>query len=132
MQLPTYGNGGGDNGGGDNGGGDNGGGDNGGGDNGGGDNGGGDNGSGDNGGGVTISETIDSSWNGGYCETVTVTNTGGANVTWSIDMSVSGTVYTIWNGNGSQSGSTLSVSGVSWNMELAPGANTSFGFCANN
>ncbi|MBV6850289.1 cellulase family glycosylhydrolase [Xanthomonas euvesicatoria] len=72
----------------------------------------------------------DSSWNGGYCNRVQVTNTGTASGNWSISLTVTGTVNNAWNVTWSQSGTTLQASGVDFNRTLAPGATAEFGFCA--
>lgn len=80
---------------------------------------------------ITISEHVDSSWDGGLCETVTVTNHGSSDVDWHVTLNTSGNVYTLWNGDWSQSGSKVSVSGVAWNHSLSAGDRTTFGFCEN-
>ncbi|CAD2243792.1 cellulase family glycosylhydrolase [Xanthomonas arboricola] len=74
--------------------------------------------------------SVDSQWNGGYCNRVQVTNTGTASGTWAISLPVTGTVNNAWNVTWSQSGSTLKASGVDFNRTLAAGATAEFGFCA--
>ena len=74
---------------------------------------------------------VDNDWGQGYCSTVTVTNPNATPLAWSVSFSIAGTSYSSWNGTVSQSGSTLTASGVSWNQVLQAGASTSFGFCAN-
>lgn len=82
-------------------------------------------------GGVTASYTIDNDWGSGYCAALTVTNTGSAAVTWRVALNVAGKVTQAWNANWSQSGSTLTVNGLSWNGTLPPKASDgSIGFCA--
>ncbi|CEJ49235.1 hypothetical protein XAB3213_570013 [Xanthomonas citri pv. bilvae] len=77
-----------------------------------------------------IPKIPDSTWNGGYCNRVQVTNTGTASGNWSISLTVTGTVNNAWNVTWSQSGTTLQASGVDYNRTLAPGATAEFGFCA--
>ncbi len=74
---------------------------------------------------------VDSDWQAGYCERVQVTNTGGTAGNWSLTQTISGKVNNLWNATWTQSGSTLSTSGLDSNKTLAPGAMTEFGFCAN-
>lgn len=74
---------------------------------------------------------VDNEWSQGYCSTVTVTNPNPTPLAWSVSFPIAGTTYTSWNGTVSQSGSTLTASGVTWNQVLQAGASTSFGFCAN-
>ncbi|MDW6004816.1 expansin EXLX1 family cellulose-binding protein [Vibrio mangrovi] len=80
---------------------------------------------------IAVSEATDSSWNDGYCETVTVTNNNDHGVVWAVTLDITGSVYNLWDGQWSQSGKTLSVTGASWNDSLSAGASTTFGFCAN-
>lgn len=72
-----------------------------------------------------------SSWNSGYCATVTVTNPNRSPLTWSVSLDASGTVTNLWNARWSQAGTVLTASGVSWNATLGAGAFTEFGFCAD-
>ncbi|MGM8225241.1 endo-1,4-beta-xylanase [Cellvibrio sp. ARAG 10.3] len=84
------------------------------------------------GGNVSGSIQITNDWGGGYCASLTVTNSSGSAVTWNLGITVEGTVSSLWNGEWSQSGSTLNVSGVAWNSVLQPGqSHSSIGFCAN-
>ncbi|WP_423596940.1 expansin EXLX1 family cellulose-binding protein [Roseateles sp. MS654] len=80
---------------------------------------------------ATTSISVANDWGQGYCSNVTVTNPNTTPLTWTVSFAVAGTVYTSWNGTVSQSGGTVTASGVSWNQTLQAGANTSFGFCAN-
>ncbi len=84
------------------------------------------------GGNVSGSIQITNDWGGGYCASLTVTNSSGSAVTWSLGITVEGAVSSLWNGEWSQSGSTLTVSGVAWNSILQPGqSHSSIGFCAD-
>lgn len=81
---------------------------------------------------VTATVNINNDWGSGYCAILTLNNTGVTAATWNVSVSVEGSVNNLWNGNWSQSGSTLSVSGVGWNSTIQPGqADTSVGFCAS-
>ena len=72
--------------------------------------------------------TTNSSWGGGYVGMVKITNTGNKAATWSMSVShgpVSGLkLFTTWNAQGSQQGSTFVFTGGS----LAPGQSASFGY----
>lgn len=70
-------------------------------------------------------------WNGGYCTNVNVTNPNSVPLTWTVKLTIAGTVTSSWNAKLAQSGSTLSADGVDWNKTLAAGATTQFGFCAS-
>jgi hypothetical protein len=76
----------------------------------------------------TATLSTSSSWGGGYVGMVKITNTGTKAATWSMTVShpsVSGLrLFTTWNAQGSQQGSTFSFSGPS----LAPGQSASFGY----
>jgi cellulase/cellobiase CelA1 len=78
----------------------------------------------------TATLSTSSSWGGGYVAMVKVTNTGTKAAGWSMNVShgsVSGLrLYTTWNAQGSQQGSTFAFSGAS----LAPGQSASFGYQA--
>jgi expansin (peptidoglycan-binding protein) len=80
---------------------------------------------------ATTSISVANDWGQGYCSNVSVTNPNATPLTWTVSFSVVGTVYTSWNTTLSQSGSTVTARGVSWNQVLQAGATTSFGFCAN-
>lgn len=80
---------------------------------------------------VAGSIEIGNDWGGGYCGTLTVTNNTDSAVTWTLNITVEGTVTDLWNGEWSQNGSTLQVSGAGWNSTLQPGqSDSNIGFCA--
>jgi acetylxylan esterase len=88
-----------------------------------------------NGGGTggTPTVTITNDWGTGYCATLTVTNNTASTITWQVTITVRGTINNLWNGTYTQSGSTATVNGVSWNAVLQPGQSmNSVGFCAQN
>lgn len=80
---------------------------------------------------ATTSIRVANDWGQGYCSNVSVTNPNALPLTWTVSFTIAGTVYTSWNATLSQSGSTVTARGVSWNQVLQAGASTSFGFCAN-
>ncbi|MEZ4370377.1 MAG: DUF1592 domain-containing protein [Polyangiaceae bacterium] len=81
---------------------------------------------------VSVEDKLDSQWDSGSCHTVNVTNTGGANVTWTIELDVAGTLDNYWNAVATASGSKTRFSGVDFNRTLAPGEVASFGYCKTN
>jgi len=87
--------------------------------------------SGTGGGGCMVQYAITNQWSGGFGANVTITNTGttsmnGWTLTWSFANGQ--TISQLWNGSYTQSGSTVSVTNLSYNGTIAPGSNTSFGF----
>jgi poly(hydroxyalkanoate) depolymerase family esterase len=81
--------------------------------------------------GVTPSVAVTNDWGTGYCATLTVTNNTASTVTWQVTFPVRGTINNLWNGTFTQSGGSVTVSGVSFNAVLPPGQSTnSVGFCA--
>ncbi|WP_428244010.1 expansin EXLX1 family cellulose-binding protein [Gynuella sp.] len=99
---------------------------------------GGDDGSPDDNGGDTGTEqpaqttlSIVSSWDGGYCANMTITNPNDSPLTWTIEQDIGVTITNLWNAEWSQTGTILTASGSSWNATLTGGASTEFGFCGN-
>jgi endoglucanase len=74
---------------------------------------------------------VRSDWGAGYCADVTVTNQTPDRIVWATDVTVQGTVSQLWNATASAPRGIVRFGGVAWNRELAPGASTLFGFCAN-
>ncbi|GIJ24098.1 endo-1,4-beta-xylanase A [Micromonospora lutea] len=76
-------------------------------------------------------------WNsdsgGGYCATITATNTGDKAVEWSAIVDLEGDIYDAWNFKRERLGDgSYRIKGVDWNRTLAAGASTfSIGYCAN-
>lgn len=75
--------------------------------------------------------TLTSAWNSGYCATITVTNTLAQTInSWKIIMDIATAAQNAeWNANFTQNGSTLTATNMTQNGTLAPGAQTTFGFC---
>lgn len=78
-----------------------------------------------------VTQTISNDWGPGYCMNVRVANPGTQPLTWQIQFDVQGTVYTSWNVTLSQSGATVTASGVGWNATIQGGQYAEFGYCAN-
>lgn len=72
---------------------------------------------------------VNNHWGSGYCANVTISNNGNQPITsWTVGLNLNGTtISNLWNGNLSG----ITVTPVAYNANVAPGANTSFGFCAN-
>ncbi|HML95247.1 MAG TPA: cellulase family glycosylhydrolase [Thermodesulfobacteriota bacterium] len=83
------------------------------------------------GGGVEVGVTINDDWGTGYCARVTVRNDGAQAVDWVVTFDIEGTVRDLWNAEYSQSGSTVTAEGVSWNNIVNPSQAVEFGFCAD-
>ena len=85
---------------------------------------------------LTVTMLKDSTWDGGYCRSVQVTNTGGQEISgWTLRFSLptSVTVTQYWSGNLVRSGTAVTVTPATWAAQLAPGGSvTSFGFCASS
>jgi acetylxylan esterase len=87
-------------------------------------------GGGGGGAGGTPSVTITNDWGAGYCAMLTVANNTSSAITWQVTITVQGTINNLWNGTFTQSGSSVTIAGVSWNAVLQPGQSTSsVGFC---
>jgi hypothetical protein len=81
-------------------------------------------------GGCTASESVTSSWSGGFQADVTVTNTGTAPITsWTVHGTFPGsqTVANSWNATVTQSGARLSAGNAAYNGTIAAGGSTSWG-----
>jgi hypothetical protein len=73
----------------------------------------------------------DSDWATGYCASVTVQNGGAQEGDWSVTLDIEGTINNLWNAVSTAKSGRVGFSGQSYNKTLAPGASTSFGFCAS-
>jgi endoglucanase len=80
--------------------------------------------------GISTSLRITSDWTSGYCADVTVKNAGSAPVLWKVTLTVQGRINNLWNAQWSQSGSTLTASGMDYNNTVQPNGTQTFGFCA--
>ncbi|WP_158632515.1 endo-1,4-beta-xylanase [Verrucosispora sp. FIM060022] len=70
---------------------------------------------------------------GGYCATITATNTSDKPVDWSAVVQLEGDIYDAWNFKRERlADGSYRIRGVDWNRTLKPGASTfSVGYCAN-
>ncbi|GAA3438068.1 cellulose binding domain-containing protein [Kutzneria kofuensis] len=85
-------------------------------------------------GGCTASESVTSSWPGGFQASVTVTNTGTAPITsWTVNGTFPGsqTVANSWNATVTQSGAQLSARNAGYNGTIPAGGSTSWGMTVN-
>jgi acetylxylan esterase len=83
------------------------------------------------GGSGTPTVVITNDWGNGYCATLIVLNATASPITWQVSITIQGIITNLWNGTYTQTGSTVTVSGVEWNGVLQPGQSTnSVGFCA--
>lgn len=101
------------------------------------------NGNGGNGGGTpppggsgcTATYSVTSSWSGGFQAQVVVNNTGGAATHgWTLGWTFPDgqRISNSWNGNATQSGSSVSVTNAGYNGALSPGSSATFGFTATS
>ncbi len=82
--------------------------------------------------GLTITQTDNSQWDGGFCKNVYVHNNTNHDIDWEVSFKVDGKVYNHWNANLQQDSQTLIVtaSGVDWNNIVQPHSKVEFGYCA--
>ena len=80
--------------------------------------------------GVSTQLAVQSDWGAGYCVQAKVRNTAADTITWSAEVPIDGRVRELWNARFSREGDTLTVIGEPYNAQLAPDAQTQFGFCA--
>ncbi|MEV5322195.1 cellulase family glycosylhydrolase [Streptomyces sp. NPDC052687] len=81
--------------------------------------------------GCRVDYTITSQWQGGFQAGVKVTNLGAPVNGWTLKFALPDAGQKLvqgWNATWSQSGSTLSATGVDWNRTLATGATADLGF----
>jgi Protein of unknown function (DUF1592)/Protein of unknown function (DUF1588)/Protein of unknown function (DUF1595)/Protein of unknown function (DUF1587)/Protein of unknown function (DUF1585)/Cellulose binding domain len=82
--------------------------------------------------GFQVDRQRNADWSTGYCEQVTVTNTGTSAADWSITIAIDGTLTQNWNSTmAPTSNGMFQVTGADSNRHLEAGANTGFGFCAS-
>jgi len=81
---------------------------------------------------VTAVLTVNSKWQNGYCTSVDVKNGRKTAINnWSVVMDVgTATITQLWTGTYTKSGSKITVSAMSYNKDVAPGASANFGYCA--
>lgn len=75
-----------------------------------------------------VSYGISNQWPGGFTANLTITNTGNTTINgWSLQFSFPDgqTITQLWNGNFTQSGSNVTITSLSYNASIAPGASAS-------
>lgn len=78
-----------------------------------------------------VAYTMTNQWSGGFGATVTITNTGTTALNgWSLTFTFPGSqqITQGWNGTFSQQGANVTITNLSYNAALAPGATVSPGF----
>jgi endo-1,4-beta-xylanase len=80
--------------------------------------------------GCTATYSVTNSWQGGFGASVTVRNGSSARSSWTVSWTFANgqTITQLWNGAVSQSGSTVTVTNLSYNGALGANASTMFGF----
>jgi hypothetical protein len=79
---------------------------------------------------VTATLETTSSWSGGFCQSVTLKNTGTAISSWTLTVATNGaTISSIWGANQTTSGKTMTVTPASYNAHVATGGSINFGYC---
>jgi hypothetical protein len=78
---------------------------------------------------ITVALSTASSWDTGRTMDLTITNSGTRALTgWTVSMPWAGSSVSVWNATGTLTGGNLSLTSVSWNGALAPGATATVGF----
>ncbi len=82
---------------------------------------------------LSVTQTDNANWDGGFCKNVQVKNNTNHDIDWKVTFLVDGSVYNFWNANLSQNGTTKDVtaSGVDWNNIVKANSQVEFGYCAN-
>jgi cellulose 1,4-beta-cellobiosidase len=77
-----------------------------------------------------VNYTIASQWNVGFSTNVTITNLGSPLSSWTLKWTFGGNqqITQLWNGSYTQSGTSVSVSNLSYNGSIGTNGTTSFGF----
>jgi len=79
---------------------------------------------------LVVTETTTSDWENGHCVEHRVENTGDDPVTWTVELTPSGAIDTMWNARiVAEDGPRRTFAGEDWNATIAPGAWTTFGTC---
>lgn len=82
-------------------------------------------------GGVDFELVEQSRWQSGYCADGVVRNIGDAELAWSVEVNVEGTIRDGWNANRTGDSGRVTFTGVEWNAVIPPGGEARFGFCAD-
>ena len=81
---------------------------------------------------AAVSYSVASSWNSGLTANMAIQNTGDEAITeWTLEFTYSGDIQSIWDAEiVSRDGNRYVITGLSWNSNIAAGAQLSFGFTA--
>mgnify|MGYP002777899584 CR=1 FL=1 len=79
--------------------------------------------------GIDVMVNQDSKWETGECNTVTVTNTTDAPISWTVVLEKMGNMQNAWNCKYTAIDGGFSFTGEAWNAEVAAKTAVSFGFC---
>lgn len=80
---------------------------------------------------LTVSETVTADWGTGLCKNVTLYNSSGKRVEWSMNLSAEGEVLNLWNANYQQDANfTISATGLDYNRIIEPQKTITFGYCS--
>ena len=81
---------------------------------------------------LDVAVTVQSTWQDGECDDVTVTNVSAMPVAWQVDVPLPGTIGMLWNATEvSEAGGVGTFAGVDFNASLDPGAAAMWGFCVD-
>jgi cellulose 1,4-beta-cellobiosidase len=78
--------------------------------------------------------SLQSSWSTGYCDNLTVTNSGSSAIsTWQVALNTNqSALYNSWNANFGGNAPSYTVTPLSWNASIPAGGSQTVGFCAND
>ncbi|MFC7481069.1 cellulose binding domain-containing protein [Luedemannella flava] len=79
----------------------------------------------------TVTYKVAGQWQGGFQGDVTIRNNGSAALSnWTLAWTYANgqTITQLWNASHTQSGSSVTVKGLSWNSTIAPSGTVNFGF----
>ena len=82
-------------------------------------------------GGCRVDYTVTNEWPGGFGANIIITNTGTTTISgWSLKFNFANgqTITQLWNGSYTQSGGSVTITNLSYNGSLAPGATANPGF----
>ena len=80
---------------------------------------------------LIVSVSVDQSWSGGYCNLVSVTNSGSEEIDWEIRLFVDGRISNYWNVEIDYAfDAAVQFYGIDSNSQLSPSETVDFGFCA--
>jgi endo-1,4-beta-xylanase len=82
--------------------------------------------------GVTATLSAQSDWGTGYCDLVTITNTGAAITGWQVVVTLNSTYSQSWNATAVVTNGQLTAASLSWNGALSTNGTASFGFCGTS